>query len=420
MIKNENFDVVVAGGGPAGLAAAVALARLGFATALVTKESAAGGRPDNRTAALFTGSITFLRNLGVWDGVAAVSAPISAIRILDDTGALLKAPEVVFTAAEIGLDAFGYNVPNSPLVDALLAVARRLPLAVIEAGVAEVAIAEDGVTLALESGARLRGRLVVGADGRRSLCRQAAGIATDSWSYDQAALTTSFTHQRPHAGVSTEFHRPAGPFTTVPLPGTASSLVWVERPEVAERLAALDDQAFRAMLEDRLQGLLGPIGTVAPRARFPLSGLTARGFARNRVALVGEAGHVVPPIGAQGLNLGLRDAAWLADSLADGRAKGRDCGDPVTLARYTAARRIDVAARIWTIDILNRSLLSSLLPVHLARGLGLHALKALAPLRQIVVREGLAPSGATPRLMQPDAGGVDLTALAPHPPEAAA
>ena len=127
-------------------------------------------------------------------------------------------------------------------------------------------------------------------------------------------------------------------------------------------------------------------------------------FAQSRVALVGEAGHVVPPIGAQGLNLGLRDAAWLADSLADGRAKGRDCGDPVTLARYTAARQLDVAARIWTIDILNRSLLSSLLPVHLARGLGLHALKALTPLRQLVVREGLAPSGATPRLMPQDGG----------------
>lgn len=420
MIDNQKFEVVVVGGGPAGLVAAVALARLGFATALVTRESASGGRPDNRTAALFTGSITLLRNLGVWDGIAAVSAPIAAIRILDDTGALLKAPEVEFSAAEIGLDAFGFNVPNSPLVDALLEVARRLPIAVIEAAVSEVAIANDSVGLALDTGQRLSARLVVGADGRKSLCRQAAGIATDTWSYDQAAVTTSFTHQRPHRGVSTEFHRPAGPFTTVPLPGNASSLVWVERPEVAKRLSGLDTVAFRDTLEQRLQGLLGPIGEVAPRAMFPLSGLTARGFAQSRVALVGEAGHVVPPIGAQGLNLGLRDAAWLADSLADGRAKGRDCGDPVTLARYTAARRLDVAARIWTIDILNRSLLSSLLPVHLARGLGLHALKALTPLRQLVVREGLAPSGATPRLMQPGAGGFELAALAPLPPEAAA
>lgn len=420
MIDNQKFEVVLVGGGPAGLVAALALARLGFATALVTRESASGGRADNRTAALFTGSITLLRNLGVWDGIAAVSAPIGAIRILDDTGALLKAPEVEFTAAEIGLDTFGFNVPNSPLVDALLGVARRLPIAVIEAAVSSVVIASDSVDLALDTGQRLSARLVVGADGRKSLCRQAAGIPTDTWSYDQAAVTTSFTHQRPHRGVSTEFHRPAGPFTTVPLPGNASSLVWVERPEVAERLSGLDTEAFRDTLEQRLQGLLGPIGEVAPRARFPLSGLTARVFAQSRVALVGEAGHVVPPIGAQGLNLGLRDAAWLADSLADGRAKGRDCGDPVTLARYTAARRLDVAARIWTIDILNRSLLSSLLPVHLARGLGLHALKALTPLRQLVVREGLAPSGATPRLMQPGAGGFELAALAPLPPEAAA
>ena len=425
MTDNEEFEVVVVGGGPAGMTAAIALARLGFATALATQPLPRGARRDNRTAALFTGSITLLRNLGVWDGVAAASAPISAIRILDDTGALLKAPEVVFTAAEVGLDVFGYNVPNAPLVDGLAEVAARTALTIHEtSAVSEVAVDAHGVTIGLAEGRRLRARLAVGADGRRSLCRQAAGIATQTWTYDQSALTTSFSHQRPHAGVSTEFHRPSGPFTVVPLPGNASSLVWVERPAEAERLAGLDEAAFQASLEERLQGLLGAVGEPTRRVAFPLSGLTAEVFARNRVALVGEAGHVVPPIGAQGLNLGLRDAAWLADSLSDARRKGRDPGDDLALARYTAARRLDVASRIWTIDILNKSLLSSLLPVHLARGLGLHALRALAPLRSIVVREGLAPSGPTPRLMQADAGGTHLHPLAPPapapPPEAAA
>lgn len=420
MIENEKFDVIVVGGGPAGLAAGVALARLGFVTALATQPLVRSGPRDNRTAALFTGSITLLRNLGVWHDVADASAPISAIRIIDDTGSLLKAPEVLFTSEEIGLEAFGYNVPNANLVDALVAIAPRCGLRIFEtAGVRDVTIGADGVHLRLDDGHELAAQLIVGADGRNSICRKAAGIASQTWTYDQSALTTSFAHQRPHGGISTEFHRPAGPFTTVPLPGLASSLVWVERPAVAGRLAELDDDAFRAELEARLQGLLGPVGEIARRAVFPLSGLTAEVFALNRVALVGEAGHVVPPIGAQGLNLGLRDVAWLADSLADARAKGRDCGDPMTLARYTAARRLDVASRIWTIDILNRSLLSSLLPVHLARGLGLHALNALAPLRRIVVREGLAPSGATPKLMRPDGGGVSLGRLDP-PPEAVA
>lgn len=419
-MENDKFEVAVVGGGPAGLAIAVALARLGFATALVTLPAAPKDRRDNRTAALFTGSINFLRNLGVWELIDDASARISAIRIIDDTGSLLKAPEVLFTAEEIGLAEFGYNVPNAVLVDALAEIAARAGVTRIETrGVTAVEIREDDVRITLPEGPALTARLAVGADGRNSICRKAAGIATRTWAYEQVAVTTSFTHQRSHGGVSTEFHRPAGPFTTVPLPGTASSLVWVERPAIAGRLAQLDDASFRAEIERHAQGLLGPIGECGARATFPLSGLTAEVFALNRVALVGEAGHVVPPIGAQGLNLGLRDAAWLADSVADGRQKGRDCGEAATLARYTAARRLDVASRIWTIDILNRSLLSSLLPVHLARGLGLHALNTLVPLRRIVIREGLAPSGATPRLMRADGGAARLTDLGP-PPEAAA
>lgn len=406
------FDAVVVGGGPTGLAAALALAKSGVRTAVAgAPHRPAGDRPDMRTAALFPGSITMLQNIGVWDRLKDISAALEAIRIVDDRGALLRAPEVTFRPADAGVSSFGYNVANAPLTSALDACCRDAGSGVTmfdTAGVRALDIDATGVTLELAEGCSLRARLVAGADGRGSLCRRSAGIESDAWRYDQSALTTVFSHSRPHHGISTEFHRPHGPCTTVPMVGLASSLVWVERPEEAERLAGLDDAAFRSALEDRLGGLLGTVGRLSPRVVFPLSGASARSFGKNRIALVGEAGHVVPPIGAQGLNLGLRDAASLADRVGDAVHAGADIGGPETLSAYDRARRADVASRSWTIDLLNRSLLSSLLPVHLLRGAGLFALKSIPALRRIVVSEGLQPSFAEPRLMRSD-----FTALGP-------
>ncbi len=398
------LPAVVVGGGPAGLAAALALARSGVETALVASPPAAGAPPDTRTAALFAGSIRLLVNIGLWDAVAGHAAPIAAIRLVDDTGGLLRAPETSFTARDAGLEAFGYNVPNQALVDALWEAVRAEPGLRLVAGSLLVEIKADAerARLTLGDGRQLAARLVVAADGRKSLCRAAAGIATRSWSYDQAALTCTFAHSRPHHAVSTELHRNAGPLTTVPMPGRASSLVRVERPAAAERLKSLPEAAFRDELERRLQGLLGSIGEIGPRAAFPLSGLTAEPFAQSRVALVGEAGHVIPPIGAQGLNLGLRDAATIAEIAAAAVARGDDPGGPQALDAYARARRIDVTSRVWTVDVLNRSLISGLLPVHMVRGAGIAALNLLGPLRRAVVREGLEPSGPVPALMRDD------------------
>jgi 2-octaprenyl-6-methoxyphenol hydroxylase len=274
--------------------------------------------------------------------------------------------------------------------------------------------------LTTKEGAEKSAALVVAADGRNSLCRQAADIKTSAWTYPQAAIAASFTHDRPHGQVSTEFHRSSGPFTTVPLPGLASSLVWVERPEEAQRLAALDDDAFRKALEVRLQGLLGSVGDISPRTVFPLSGLTANSFGRSRVALVGEAGHVIPPIGAQGLNLGLRDAAALADCVADAVARKQDPGSPAVLDAYEASRRSDVTSRVMTVDLLNRSLISGFLPLHLARGIGLHALKSIGPLRRYVVHEGLQPSSSVPTLMRQGGTALMAARIAGTAPHAAA
>jgi 2-octaprenyl-6-methoxyphenol hydroxylase len=398
-MKNDGkFDVAVVGAGPAGLAAALAIARQEIKVAVIAPQTEAA---DNRTAALFTSSLQLLHSLGAWNDCAPSSEPLKAIRIIDDTGTLFRAPEVLFAAAEVGLDVLGYNIPNAILTRALRRQARACDaITFYETSAASIDVGANSADLRLSDGTNLNVRLVVGADGRKSLCRSAAGIGTRAWAYEQSALTCSFAHQRAHDGISTEFHRPAGPLTVVPLPGRSSGLVWVDRPAIAQRLADLDEVAFRGALEARLQGLLGSIGEIAPRGVFPLSGLVADTAAHNRVALVGEAAHVIPPIGAQGLNLGLRDAALIADHVGDAVRLGGDIGGQQTLEAYARARRLDVATRVWSIDLLNRSLISGFLPIQLLRGLGLHALKSIGPLRRLAIREGLSPSYVTPNLMR--------------------
>lgn len=402
-------DVAVVGAGPAGLAAALALARPGLNVVAIGAPPPA---TDRRTAALFAGSVTLLDNLGVGGALRADGAAIEAIRVIDDTGGLWRAPEVLFTAAEVGLERFGFNVPNAALVAALRQRSRDMPtLTLIDRSVAGVAAGADNVVITLDDGRQISAPLVVGADGRQSICRQAAGIAVRSWSYPQSAVVCTFAHQRDHQGISTEFHRPAGPFTVVPSPGRQSSLVWVEETETARRLAGLEEAAFRAALEERLQGLLGSVGAIGQRGSFPLSGLKATTVGQSRIALVGEAAHVIPPIGAQGLNLGLRDVACLADALEDASRLGADLGAPATLQAYDAARGRDIGSRVWAVDALNRSLLWSNPPVQALRGLGLHLLNAVGPLRRRAIREGLASSFASPRLMQAPSPGARAAGL---------
>ena len=395
--KQTAVAVAVVGGGPVGLATALLLARLGVETTAIFP--AVGPTTDRRTAALFAGSIQLLRNLGLWSALEPRCAPMQGIRLIDGRGGLLRAPETLFKAADLDLDAFGFNVPNAVLVDALTTAAVGEPrLSIVAGAVSGFEPRSDGVALHLLDGRSVAASIVVGADGRQSPTRGAAGIATRAWDYPQAVVVTVVQHQRPHHGISTEFHRANGPLTTVPMPGRASSLVWVESREEATRLSALDDGAFAGELEERLSGLLGSVDEVGPRGMFPLSGLSAEALGSGRFALVGEAGHVMPPIGAQGLNLGLRDAAALAECVAEGRAEGAPSNEIV--ARYARQRAPDVASRIGAIDMLNRSLLTGFLPTHLLRGLGIYALGAIPPLRRAVVREGLQPALATPKAMQ--------------------
>jgi len=398
-MKNHGFhDAAVVGSGPAGLATAVSLSLAGVDVVLI------GPRPtraDTRTAALFAGSVHLLENIGIRDALARDGTPLHGIRLVDDMGGLLRAPEVMFPAHEAGLPRFGYNIANSALVAALTTRAEEAGVHLIDATVANVSNGADAHTLELGDGRSLAARLVVGADGRQSPCRAAAGIEATSWSYEQCAITTTFAHQRPHNGISTEFHRPSGPLTVVPCAGNTSSLVWVERPATAQRLLALDENAFRAELETHLQGLLGGVGQLGSRGMFPLSGLRAEIAGRNRIALVGEAAHVIPPIGAQGLNLGLRDVACLEQCVVEAQQAGDDIGAAPTLQRYDALRRSDIATRIWAVDALNRTLLTNLPPVQALRGIGMHLLKLVPQARRAAITRGLGPSHLAPRLLQP-------------------
>ena len=397
----NRFDILVAGMGPAGLAAAAAVAQTGASIALVAPLGRVPKREDTRTAALFRGSLALLRNLGAWQRLAPATAALLGIRIIDDGDGLLRAPEVTFTASELGLADFGANVPQEALGAALREVVGRLSnVEIIDASIAGIATEENAAVVRLESGAKIAAGLVVAADGRNSVCRKAAGIDVQGWDYPQTAIAAQFSHSRAHRGLSTEFHRPSGPCTVVPMPGRRSSLVWVERQPIAQRLQTLDDKAFAIALEERLHGVLGSISEVGPRRLFPLGGFKASTLGRNRVVLVGEAGHTLPPIGAQGLNLGLRDVAVLAALVAEARAEGRDIGGAALLRAYDEMRRGDVGIRTTAVDVLNRSLLADMLPVNLARGASLHAIGAIGLLKRQVMRAGFEPSADLPPLMR--------------------
>jgi 2-octaprenyl-6-methoxyphenol hydroxylase len=387
----------VIGGGPAGLIAALALAHFKVPVTLVARRPAG---IDNRTTALLAGSVAALEALGVWEACREHAAPLRVMRIADDTSRLWRAPEVRFEAAEIGLTAFGWNIENSRLVAALWdRVGATVGLDHVDAAARSIEIDKFGVTVAPADRAPLEVALTIGADGRHSLCREAAGIAVTERTTPQTALTYIMRHSRSHHDISTEFHTEHGPFTVVPLPGNRSSIVCVVAPHEGGRLAQLEGAALDAEIERRCHSILGKVEVEPGHGAFPLMVAVAQRAAAHRVALVGEAAHVFPPIGAQGLNLGLRDAVTIAE-VAGEMPPGADIGADTVTAEYERRRRADIGGRILAVDILNRSLLSDLLPVQGLRGLSLYALDRVGILRRALMREGVAPSAATPALMR--------------------
>jgi 2-octaprenyl-6-methoxyphenol hydroxylase len=391
---DRSCDVLVAGTGLAGLAAAIAFAQAGFdVVACGADERAARGR----TVAMLDRSVAYLESLGLWPAIRADAAPLRTLRIIDDTGALFPPRPLEFQAAEIGLDAFGWNVENDRMASALsLEAARTRGLERVRSAVAHYDFAPERAWARLDDGRLISCALVIGADGRDSRARRSAGLPVRLHRYPQRALTAFLSHRLAHGDASTEFHTRNGPFTLVPLPPREaaphrSSLVWLMSDDEARRRESLEASALEREIERQARSLLGAMRVEGPPGFFAMSRQVVPKITSERLALVGDAAHLFAPIGAQGLNLGLRDVKAMVACAVDARDEGLDIGDETALRGYERARRTDIFMRAAVVDGLNQALLTRFAPIDFTRGAGLMALGAIGPLRRFVMREGVAP-----------------------------
>ncbi len=396
----ENTDILVIGAGLAGLAAAARLAADGHGVILADRAAppptdTAEAGADLRTTALLQPAIETLRRAGAWDEMGADAEALWTMRILDAGGRENRPRETAdFNAAEMGERPFGWNVTNT---DARRALMNRLAAlgATIRApaGLEALTLRDDAAFARLADGSSIRARLVIGADGRDSGVRAAAGVGVRRWDYGQHALVFAVSHPRPHGGVSTEIHRSGGPFTLVPMPDRdgrhMSSVVWMLRSADAARLMAMDADAFAEALNDRALDVLGRLEVQGRKASWPIVGQLAHAMTARRVALIAEAVHVIPPIGAQGLNMSLADLEDLAQRLSAARDAGADIGAAAVLSAYQRRRYPETLARVAGVDALNRAARADMQPLRDLRRVGLAAVSRLPFARRMAMKIGM-------------------------------
>jgi len=371
-------DAIVVGGGLAGTAAAIAVAQAG----LQTIHLAPPAPPDRRTSALMLPSVDYLQQSGLIAAPETLGHALTQIRIIDATGRLIRAPETLFDAAEAGLDAFGWNFANAPLLERFHAVATTLTnLAIRPQGATSLQRAGDGWSVTLPDGATLTAPLVVGADGKKSLVREAACLRSSERPFSQSALVCDLELGRPIGSTSIEFHYPQGPFTLVPAGDNRANLVWIDDAATLRAAQAGGPEHLLALFAEKSQRLFGAIAMATPAVVFPLSALSVASAGRDGVVLAGESAHAFPPIGAQGLNLGLRDVADLAAALAEADRTQPDWASAVS-ADYARRRTADLARTGTMVDTLFRSLLADMIPAQALRAGGLWALKLAPALRR--------------------------------------
>ncbi len=393
-------DILVAGGGIAGLTAALALHRTGARVICVDAAPRPALDPDApgadlRTTAFLMPAIRLLESIGVWQRLQGRTAPLRTMRLLDAGGQVQEERfRADFDAAELNRDAFGENVANTAIRAALLAEAEAGGLDLhFGAAVTGFTPRDDTALVRLSTGETLRARLAVAADGRDSALRSLAGLTARRWDYGQKALVFSVAHDLPHDGVSTEIHRTGGPFTLVPMPEAGgeqrSSVVWMCPGPRAAALMALDDAAFAEAVNVESLGTLGRLELRGRRALWPIVSQVAPRLDAPRCVLVAEAAHVVPPIGAQGLNMSLADIAALADLVGEAHHQGRDPGGAEVTGTYHRRRIGEIGLRVGGIDLLNRAALAEAQPLRDLRAFGLRTLHGFPPLRHLAMRLGL-------------------------------
>jgi 2-octaprenyl-6-methoxyphenol hydroxylase len=397
-------DVLIAGGGLAGLSLAVALKReLEDGVAVSVCDPAFGRRqPGTRASAIAAGPRRMFQRLGVWQQIAEKAQPMLDMVITDSrVGDPVRPVFLTFGGELEPGEPFAHMVFNDDLLLALEQAAERCGVEIVTDGVERFEAGRDDISVRLANDGEIIAKLLVAADGGRSRLRAAAGIDMVGWDYRQSGIVATIGHERDHEGRAEEHFLPAGPFATLPLPGLRSSIVWTETRGEASRLLALAPEAFLAEVEQRFGHRLGVLSLLDQPQAFPLGLHVARSFVAERLALLGDAAHVVHPIAGQGLNLGLRDVAVLCQCIADEMRLGLDPGTAATLALYQQVRRFDTATMAVTTDALNRLFSNDAMPLRLMRDFGLGLVDRMAPLKGYLVREAAGIVGDTPPLMRP-------------------
>jgi 2-octaprenyl-6-methoxyphenol hydroxylase len=397
------FDVVIAGGGANGLALAAAIkqaTRQGASVAVVDPAAAPAARATPlRTVAIAKGPRRLLEQIGGWEAIAPKAQPIRSMAIMDgDVRDAVRLPHLNFDAKDRA--PLAHMAFNDDIVDALCALCDRLEVHRITASVADWASGKRVAEIGLSDGHVLRARLAVAADGARSKLSRLADIQTIGWDYDQTGMVATVAHERDHEGRAEQHFLPAGPFAILPLPGRQSSIVWNENRADAGALLALDPEDLTRQLEYRFTPKLGAIRLVSRVEGFPFRFQIARRFVAERLALVGDAAHVVHPVAGQGLNLGLRDVGALAETVVAEIRLGLDPGAPAPLAAYQRRRRFDVAASGLGLDALNRLFSNDHVPLRFARDFGLRVIDRAPMLKDMLIAEAGGASSRAPRLLK--------------------